>query len=487
MTSHRAGWLAVAVLAGSQFLAVMSTTVVSVALPAIGAGLHASAAGRLWIVDAYVIVYSALLVVGGTIGDRRGRKGMFLLGLALFGAGSLADSLAPSTGALLAGRVLQGLGPVLMVPGSLTIIRALFDDERRRAQAIGLWSTGSGLGMAAGPVVGGLIAAHWGWRWVFGFNVPLAAVLLLIAARAVPRLDRAPAAGRLDWAGTVLGCACVAAIAFALIEGNPLGWTSPPVLAGFALSAGALAVFVAWERRAPGMGTAPAVDISLFRRPAFAAANVAALVVFFAFVGAIVFLSAYFQQVRGDTPVTAGLQVSVLGLAFAVTAPLSGRLTGRVGARWPVVIGLVAAGAAMLGLLRLGPHTGAGATWWDFAVAGAGVGLCLTPMTQVAVSAVPASRAGMASSVHNALRQFGQVLGVAVLGAIIYAHAGPRGSQGLVTGLHAAMLVSGAALLAAAVLVMALLRPGPRDPAAPPSDRRAGSEPAAVTTVRSAR
>jgi MFS transporter, DHA2 family, methylenomycin A resistance protein len=490
MSPSRAGWPAVAVLAGSQFLAVMSTTVVSVALPAIGTGLHASPAGRLWIVDAYVIVYSALLVVGGTIGDRRGRKGMFLLGLILFGAGSLAGSLAPTVGWLLAGRVLQGLGPVLLVPGSLTIIRVLFDDERRRAQAIGLWSTGSGLGMAAGPVVGGLVAAHLGWRWVFGFNVPLVAVLLLIAARAIPRVEsgrsgglwgssppsqhRAPVPARLDWAGTVLGCACVAAIAFALIEGNQLGWTSPPVLAGFALSAGALAAFVARERRA----AAPVVDVSLFRRPAFAAANVAALIVFFAFIGAIVFLSAYFQQVRGDSPVSAGLQVSVLGVAFAVTAPLSGRLTGRVGARWPMAAGLVAAGAAMLGLLRLGPHTAAGATWWDFAVAGAGVGLCLTPMTQVAVSAVSPSRAGMASSVHNALRQFGQVLGVAVLGAIVYAH----GAQGFIAGLHAAMWVSGTALFAAAALAVALLKPRA---AAPPRGSR--TEPAAVTTARSAR
>jgi MFS transporter, DHA2 family, methylenomycin A resistance protein len=468
-----AGWVAVAVLAGSQFLAVMSTTVVSVALPAIGTGLRASAAGRLWIVDAYVIVYSALLVVGGTIGDRRGRKGMFLLGLALFGAGSLADSLAPSTGWLLAGRVLQGLGPVLLVPGSLTMIRALFDDERRRAQAIGLWSTGSGLGMAAGPVVGGLIATHWGWRWVFGFNVPLAAALLLIAARVLPKLDRTPARNRMDWAGIVLGCASIAAIAFALIEGNPLGWTSPPVLAGFAVSAGAMAAFVTRERRA----ATPAVDISLFRRPAFTAANVAALVVFFAFIGAIVFLSAYFQQVRGDTPIAAGLQVSILGVTFAVAAPLSGRLTGRVGPRWPMVAGLVAAAAGMLGLLRLGAHTGAGATWWDFALTGAGVGLCLTPMTQVAVSAVPASRAGMASSVHNALRQFGQVLGVAVLGAIVYAH----GSAGFVAGLHAAMWVSGLALFGAAILVIALLRP---DATALP--RAAGAEQAAVTTARSA-
>jgi hypothetical protein len=258
----------------------------------------------LWIVDAYVIVYSALLAAGGTISDRRGRKGVFLLGLVLFGAGSLAGSLAPSVGALLAARALQGLGPVFLVPGSLTIIRAMFDDDRRRAQAIGLWSTGSGLGMAAGPVIGGLIASHLGWRWVFGFNVPLAAVLLLLAARVVPRLPRPAVSPRPDWTGA---------------------------------------------------------------------------------------------------------------------APRLGR-------------------------------SGEGGAWLAFVIAGAGVGLCLTPMTQLAVSAVDSSRAGMASAIHNSLRQFGQVLGVAVLGAIIDARAD------FVAGLHVAMLVSGAALLVAAAAAAVLLR-----------------------------
>jgi len=435
------------VLAGAQALAVMSTTVVSVALPAIGAGLHASASAMLWIVDAYVIVYSALLVVGGTIGDRRGRKGVFLLGLALFAAGSLADSLAPSTGWLLAARVAQGLGPVFLVPGSLTIIRVMFADERHRAQAIGLWSTGSGLGMAAGPVMGGLIAAHLGWRWVFGFNVPLAAILLVLAARVIPRLPRTEVTSRLDWPGTVLVTGSIAALAYGLIEGNPLGWTSARVLAAFVLSACAMGLFVLREHQV----SAPVVDISLFRRPAFTAANLAALTVFFAFVGAIVFLSEYFQQVAGDSPVAAGLRVAVLGLAFGIAAPLSGRLTGRVGPRWPMLGGLVAAGLAMLGLVRLGGHTGFGSIWWDFAIAGAGVGLCLTPMTQIAVSAVGPARAGMASAVHNSLRQFGQVLGVAVLGAIITAH-------GPLTGLHQAMIASGGALLAGAAVAAVLLR-----------------------------
>jgi DHA2 family methylenomycin A resistance protein-like MFS transporter len=440
-------WVAVAVLAGAQALAVMSTTVVSVALPDIGRGLHASASATLWIVDAYVIVYSALLVVGGTIGDRRGRKGVFMLGLVLFGAGSLADSLAPSTGWLLAARVVQGLGPVFLVPGSLTIIRVMFADERRRAQAIGLWSTGSGLGMSAGPVVGGLIVAHLGWRWVFGFNVPLAAILLLLTTRVIPRLPRGAVTRRLDWPGAVLVTGAIAALAFGLIEGNPLGWASARVLAAFAVSAGALAAFIVRELRVP----APVVDVRLFRRPAFTAANLAALTVFFAFIGALVFLSEYFQQVKGDSPVGAGLRVAVLGVAFAVAAPLSGRLVGRIGPRWPMLGGLVAAGVAMLGLVRLNAATGFASVWWDFALGGAGVGLCLTPMTQIAVSAVEPARAGMASAVHNALRQFGQVLGVAVLGAIIAV-------RGPVAGLHAAMWVSGVALLAAAMLAGVLLR-----------------------------
>jgi DHA2 family methylenomycin A resistance protein-like MFS transporter len=436
----------VAVLAGAQAMAVLSTTVVSVALPAIGTGVHASASGSLWIVDAYVIVYSALLVVGGTIGDRRGRKGVFLLGLALFGAGWLADSLAPSVGWLIAARVLQGLGPVFLVPGSLTIIRVMFADERRRAQAIGLWSTGSGLGMAAGPVVGGLLAAHLGWRWVFGFNVPLAAILFVLAARTIPRLPRTESEHRLDWPGAVLVTTCIATLAFGLIEGNPLGWMSPRVLAAFAVSGFALGLFTMRELRV----SAPVVDVRLFARAAFATANLAALAVFFAFVGALIFLSEYFQEVSGDSPVAAGLRVAVLGVAFGIAAPLSGRLTGRIGPRWPMIAGLIAAGLAMLGLTRLGAHTGFGAIWWDFAVAGAGVGFCLTPMTQIAVSAVTPARAGMASAVHNAFRQFGQVLGVAVLGAIIAA-------RGPLAGLHTAMLVSGAAVLGAAVLTAAVM------------------------------
>lgn len=478
-SAPRGAWATLAIVAGGLFLAVMSTTVVSVALPSVGQALHADPAQLEWVVDAYVIVYSSLLVAGGAIGDRHGRKGLFLLGVCCFGTGSLVTGFAPATGVLLAGRALQGFGPALLVPGSLTIIRAVFPDERRRAAAIGMWSTASGVALAVGPALGGALVAWAGWRAVFLFNVPFSAVLALAGARWLPRLPRSRPDGRFDWPGAALAVAAVGALAYATIEGQSAGWASLAACAGFGAGTAALATFVAREHRARH----PLVDIGLFARPAFAAANAAAFVVFFAFVGAIVYFSAYFQQAQGRSALAAGLDVSAIGVAFAVAASASGRLVGRIGPRLPMTAGLVTAGGATLGLLRLRLGTGTGAIWWDFALLGAGTGLSLTPMTAVAMSAVGASRAGMVSAVHNALRQVGQVFGVAVLGALVYGRlpAGIAGApldsasgQLFVDGLHHALWLSGLALLAAALLAAVLsgqpaqaatMRPALRAPA----------------------
>lgn len=444
------------------FLAVVSTTVVSVALPTMGRDLHAGATDLEWIVDAYVIVFASLLVAGGAIGDRRGLKGAFVLGALLFGLGSLVTGAAPSIGVLLSGRVVQGLGSALLVPASLAIVRATFEDPRQRAAAIGLWSTSSGLALAVGPVMGGSIVEAFGWREVFLFNLVLVAVLVLAAARWVPRVERSVISGRFDWLGAALTTAAVALLTFAVIEGQHHGWGAAVVLVAFAAGACALLAFVMWERDRPQ----PLVDVSLFLRPAFTVANVAGLVVFFAFVGAIVYFSAYFQQVQGHSPIEAGLDVSAIGVGYALAAPLSGRLVGRVGARWPLVAGLLVSGAATLGLLRLRVDTGIGSIWWDFALLGAGVGMCLTPMAAIALSAVDASRGGMASAIVNAMRQVGQVFGVAVLGALVYAHLpptgagtrlGPAGGSLFVAGLHNALWLSGLALLTTAALTAAVL------------------------------
>ncbi|MFE3254930.1 MFS transporter [Nocardia sp. NPDC059091] len=445
-------WITLVAVTGGQFLAVLSTTVMSVALPTIGRDLHADATATEWIVNAYVLVYASLLMLSGGLGDRFGRKGVFLLGMLTFALGALIAGLAPNIPMLLAGRVIQGVGPALLVPTSLAVVRAAFPDERERAVAIGAWSTSSGLALAVGPILGGVVVTGLGWRWVLLLNVPLVAVFATVAALVVPRLPRTPATGRFDWQGALLTTTAIAALSFGLIEGRGQGWASAPILAAFGLAAVAAVVFVRWERRHAD----PLVDLTLFGHRGFAAANLAGAVAFFAFVGLIVYLSAYFQQVQGHSAVRAGLDVCAIGVAFALATPLSGRLVGRFGPRIPMVTGLTLGGLAVAGLLTVQRDTGIGSIWWMLAVGGFGIGLCLTPMTATVLAAVHPHRAGMASSVHNALRQLGQVLGVAVLGALAY--SGPALS---VTGLHHAFAVAGGSLLVMAVIAaMALRTPG---------------------------
>lgn len=454
----------------AQFLAVASASIVSLALPTIARDLQASGQQQQWIVDAYVLVFASLLVAGGVLGDRRGRKGAFLAGLTLFAAGSIACAAAPSTAWVLAGRVVQGLGPPLVVPASLAIITATYADPAARARAIGLWSTGSGLGLALGPVIGGGLVDIAGWRWVFGINAPLCAALAVLAVRSIPRLAPEPARRGFDLVGALLTTAGVGALTFGIIEGNAKGWASAPILGAFSLGAVALTGFVAWERGREE----PLVDMGLFRLPAFVAANAAGLVVFFTLIGATVYYSAYFQQVQGRGPVEAGLCVLPLGAGVALGAPVAGRLVGHFGVRAPMCLGLALGALAMLGLLRLEPATQVAAIWWDFVALGLGAGLALPPMTATAVGAVKPARAGMASAVHNALRQVGQALGVAVLGAIVFAQLGGAEASGarldgdagaaFVRGLHHATLVSAALLAGGLALTLVLVPRGRPDP-----------------------
>jgi EmrB/QacA subfamily drug resistance transporter len=320
-----------------------------------------------------------------------------------------------------------------------------------------------------GPALGGALVDGLGWRWVFLINVPLCALLVVAALLSIPRIEPDPGRG-FDVLGAVITTLGVGSLAFALIESQSRGWGSALVLGAAALAGVTLVAFVLYELRRED----PLVDVRLFRVPAFTAANVAGLVVFFAFIGAIVYFSAYFQDVQGRSATDAGLLVLPIGVALALAAPVSGRLTGRLGARTPMLVGPIVCGVAMLGLLRPTPDSGPADEWWDFALVGLGAGLALTPMTATAVGAVRPERAGMAPAVHNSMRQVGQVLGVAVLGALVYAGLGrsaPSGqrldaaSEGAyVDGLHHAMWVSGLALLAAAVLVAVLVPPQPREP-----------------------
>ena len=466
VATSRARLIALLVVALAQFMAVMSLSAVSIALPTIGRDLHATSTGLEWVVDAYVIVFASLLVAGGVISDRRGRKGMFMLGVGVFAVGSLIGGIAPAIGVLIGGRALQGLGPAIVAPTSLGIISATFTERRERARAIGAWSAGSGLALALGPVVGGVLVDAFGWRAVFFVNVPVALAILALSARYVQRIPRSPAPHPFDWLGALLTTGAVALLTLGIIEAPTRGWLSGVVVIAFVAALVSLLAFVLWERRQPGA----LVDVSLFGSAPFTVANVAGMAVFFAFVGAIVYLSAYFQQVQHRSALVTGLCVLPIGLGFFAGAPASGRLIGRLGARPPMIGGLVLCGAAMLGLLRLAPHSSVGAVWWDLLLVGLGAGLCLTPMTTTAVAAVAHHRAGMAAAVHNSMRQVGQALGVAVLGAFVYADI-PGGQIGgvrldhsqadaFVSGLHLALVTCGVCLLAVAGLAALLIPRG---------------------------
>jgi DHA2 family methylenomycin A resistance protein-like MFS transporter len=454
----------------AQVLSVASTTVIAVALPSLARDLDAGGSEQQWVVDAFVLVFASLLIAGGVLGDRYGRRRALLTGLGLFAAGSLWCALAPTTGWLLAGRVLQALGPALVLPASLAIVTTTYTDRAARARAIGLWGAGSGIGLTLGPLLGGLIVEVLGWRWVFGVNVPLCALLALMALRGVPRDQPADPSNRFDAAGALLLTGAVAMLVFAVIEGPGLGWDSAPVLAAFGTALVLLAAFVRQESRHP----APLIDLGLLRQRPFLAANLGGATLYGALTGSAVYVSVFFQQVQGRSALEAGLCLLPQGALTALCAPISGRLTARVGPRLPILAGLAIACAGVFALLRLEPSTPIADVWWVFALLGIGTGISLPAMTVTAVSAVESEQAGMASAVHNTSRQLGQTFLVAILGTIIFASAGEQAGHGRLTGepatawidgLHASVVVAGV-LVGLAGLAIAALVPRRVDAAA---------------------
>lgn len=465
MTTHAAALgRTLATVTAAQVLNVASSTVVAVALPSLARELHAGGTAQQWVVDAFVLVFASLLVVGGTLADRLGHRGALLAGLTLFALGSLWCLLAPSTGWLIAGRVVQALGPPLTLPASLALVTDAYADPAARARAIGIWGAGSGTGLALGPLLGGVIVDTLGWRWVFGVNVPICALLVLLAATTIPE-HRPPRPGtRLDVLAAVVLTAAVALLVFGLIEGRRLGWTSAATLGVFA---GAVVLGAAFVRRSLGR-PAPLVDLTLLRERRFTGANLGAAGLYGALTGSAVYVSIFLQQVQGRSAAQAGLCLLPQGALTAALAPVAGRLTARVGARVPIVAGMTIATLGFLALVRLQPDSSLPATAWGFGLLGAGTGLALPPMTAVALSAARTGAAGMASAIHQASRQLGQTLGVAVLGTVVFSNAV------YVDGLHTSLLVAAAAVAVTGFVVARMIRPRPAPargsaPTPPPS------------------
>ncbi|MFF1652073.1 MFS transporter [Streptomyces sp. NPDC058255] len=427
-----------------QFMVLLDNTIVGAALPDMQHRLDAGLTGLQWIVDAYVLLVAMLLLSGGVFADRFGRKRVYLSGVAVFTAASGLCSVAPSVGWLVAGRVLQGVGAAALSPASLALLVAAHPAPQERVRAIGLWAGLSGIGLAAGPVAGGVLAQAFGWPAIFLVNVPIG-VVLLVAGRRVLEESRNPDARALDIPGTILSVLGVGTLAYALIEGGSRGWTSPVILGGFAAAAVLLSAFVAVERRHP----APMLPPGLFHQRLFTVSNSAMIVVGFALMGSSFFFSQFFVYVQGSSILRAGLQTLPATLAMVVVSPFAGRLAARYGYRSVVTSGLALAGLGLLTLDGVHADTSYANVWWRLATVGVGFALTMSPLTGAAIQAVDPQEGGLASGISSTTRQIGAVLGVAVLGAVVRARQ--SGGASFEAGLDSAFAVAGAITLATAV------------------------------------
>ncbi|KQX52118.1 MFS transporter [Streptomyces sp. Root66D1] len=438
-----------------QFMVLLDNTIVGAALPDMQQRLGTGLTGLQWIVDAYVLLVAMLLLSGGVFADRFGRKRVYLTGVAVFTAASLLCSLAPSLGWLIAGRVLQGVGAAALSPASLALLTAAHPVPQDRIKAIGLWAGLSGIGLAAGPVAGGVLTDAFGWPAIFLVNLPIGAVLLLVGLRHLDE-TRNPGAPAIDVPGTVLSVLGVGVLTYGLIEGGARGWTSPVILGSFAVAAVLLAAFFAVEARR----SAPMLPLGLFRQRLFTVSHTAMGVVGFALMGSSFFFSQFFVYVQGSSILRAGLQTLPLSLAMVVVSPYAGRLAARYGFRVVVTTGLALAGLGLLALGTVHADTGYGNVWWRLAVAGTGFALTLSPLTGAAIQSVGPQEGGLASGISSTARQIGAVLGVAVLGAVVRARR--SGGASFETGLDDAFLAAGALTLATAVVTgLWLARSGP--------------------------
>ncbi len=421
-------WAILAVLCLSLFMVVVDNTIVNVALPTLSTELGATTTGLQWIVDAYTLVFSALLLAMGYFGDRRGRKRALQLGLVAFAGTSLLAAFAGTTAQLVVARALMGVGAALIFPATLAIIIHVFTDIKERAAAIGIWSGVTGLAVAAGPVTGGLLLEHFAWGSIFLVNLPIALVALLAGARLIPD-SRDPRPGSLDRWGLAVSILAVGSGIWAIIEGPHRGWTSAAVLTAGLGSVALIGLFVRYELRRDH----PLLDVRLFANSRFSAASMAIAAAFFGLFGFIFLITQYMQLVQGYSPLEAGLRTVPFAVVTGVFSPLSIVIMHRVGTKIVVTTGLalMTAGFVMASNLEsdsayLGPVLAC------MVVMAAGLGLTTSPATEAIMGALPTDKAGVGSAVNDTTRELGGTLGVALVGSVFASLYGPQVVDGLV-------------------------------------------------------
>ena len=461
----RGAVLASVVASGMAFL---DGTVVNVALPHIGHDLHANVAGLQWTISAYTLALAALVLLGGSLGDRYGRRKVFLIGVVWFTIASVLCGLSQNVGMLTAARSLQGAGAALLTPGSLALIQSSFARDDR-ARAIGAWSGLSGVSTAIGPFLGGWLIDTLSWRWIFFINVPLAVLAIVTALIWVPESSN-PAAGRFDVPGAVLGAAGLAGITYALIQRGVAA--VPAGIIGVAAAAG----FVWVERR---RGDDAMLPPRLFRSRQFSAINLVTFFVYAGVSGVAFFLIVELQVVAGYSALLAGVSQLPMTVLLLVGSARAGALGARIGPRWPLTVGSVIAGAGILLMLRIGPHTGYLTDVLPAAVVfGVGMTLVVAPLTAAVLAAAPDPLAGAASGVNNAVARAGGLLAVAALPLVVgitgneYQHPGP-----LNHGFHLAVLWCAGLYVVGALTALVLVH-RPSQPAAPPASPPSPDTPA---------
>ncbi|MGA2930633.1 MAG: DHA2 family efflux MFS transporter permease subunit [Acidimicrobiales bacterium] len=461
LSSGRGRWVVAATVLGSG-IALLDSTVVGIALPSIGRDFHGGVGTLQWVVTGYALTLAAFLLLGGSLGDRYGRKRVFSVGVVWFAAASACCGLAPGAGLLITARVVQGVGGALLTPASLAILQASFRAEDR-ARAIGTWSGLSGVAAAAGPLVGGSLIAIGSWHWVFFINLPVAAVVLVVTARHVPESRDPTSSGRIDAAGASLAVVFLAGLTYGLIEAPTRGWSSPAVVASLTVAAVAAPAFLVVEHRR----TRPMLPLGLFRSRQFSGANAVTFAVYGALGGALFLLPVELQIVKHYSPLQSGLALLPVTLVMLTLSARSGALSARIGPRLQMTVGPLVVGAG-LALLTRATHPG---SYWSevfpavllFAF---GLAVTVAPLTATAMGAAPAEHSGIASAVNNVVARAAGLLAVAVLPLLAgLTGAAALGATELAAGFRTAMLISGLTCAAGGLIAALTIRNPSRGPA----------------------
>jgi EmrB/QacA subfamily drug resistance transporter len=409
---YKRRWWALAVLSLSRVVIGMDNTILNVALPTLVRDLEATSSQLQWMVDSYVLVFAGLLLTMGALGDRFGRKRALYIGLMIFMASSVASAFAGSATMLIATRAFMGIGAALIMPSTLSIITATFPDSER-GRAIAAWAAMAGLGIIVGPLTGGWLLEHFWWGSIFLVNVPVIAVALIGGYFLVPE-SKDPDATPLDPVGALLSIGGLTALVYSIIEAPTHGWTAGVTLAGFAAAAILLGLFAAWELRT----THPMLHMSFFRNPRFSAASAAITLVFFGMFGSIFVLTQYLQFVLGYSALEAGVRIIPFA-TLVLSAPLSARLTERIGTKPVVAAGLTLVAIGITLISRTDISAGYAPVGWSLAIMGIGMGATMAPATESIMGSLPLAKAGVGSAMNDTTRMVGGALGVAVIGSVL--------------------------------------------------------------------